>query len=115
MALLKNPCDKEFRGQIEKTVVVKQYADGRTVLTSFPDMSKVKLSEAQLAHRKAFKEAQEYAIQFLSIPENKAAYKAMCKPGQRPHNLLVAELLRKENPAAAVPESGIVIVSAKVR
>ena len=114
MAILKN-CDKEIRGQIEKTVVVKQYKDGRTILTKFPDMSKVKLSEAQLAHRKAFKEAQEYAIQYLSIPENKAAYKAMCKPGQRPHNLLVAELLRKEKPAAEIPESGIVIVSAKVR
>jgi len=95
--------------------VVKQYADGRTVLTAYPDMSKVKLSEAQKNHRAAFRAAQEYAVQFLKIPENKAAYKAMCKPGQRPHNLLVAELLRKAKPVAEVPESGIVIVSAKDR
>ena len=114
MAILKT-CDKEFRGQIEKTVVVKQYADGRTVLTSFPDMSKVELSPAQIDHRVAFREAQEYAVQFLSIPENKAAYKAMCKPGQRPHNLLVAELLRKEKPPVDSEPSGTVIAFGKVK
>jgi len=115
MALLKDDCDKEFRGHIEKTVVVKQYADGRTVLTSYPDMSKVKLSEAQKAHRVAFKEAQEYAVQFLSIPENKAAYKAMCKPGQRPHNLLVAQLLRKEKSVLNPDPSAVVIAFGKDR
>ena len=109
-----NTTDKDFRGQIAKTVVVKQYSEGRTFITAYPDMSKVKPSEAQTAHRAAFKAAQEQAIQFLSIPENKAAYKAMCKPGQRPHNLLVAELLRKEKPVD--PHlSGTVFVSRKVK
>jgi hypothetical protein len=114
MAIL-NTRDKEFRGQIEKTVVVKQYADGRTVLTAFPNMSKVVLSAKQKAFRVRFKEAQQYAVQYLSIPENKAAYKAMCKPGQRPHNLLIGELLKKEKPAEDPNPGRQVIAYGKVR
>lgn len=45
-----------------------------------------------------FKEAQAYATQYLSDPENKAAYKALCKPGQKPINVLMSELLKKEPP-----------------
>ena len=115
MAILKHPCDKEFRGHIEKKVVVRQYADGRTILSAYPDMSRVKLSPAQKAHRLNFKQAQEYAVQFLSIPENKAAYQALCKPGQRPRNLLLAELLRKEQLPVENAPSGPVIAFGKVR
>ena len=95
MAILKNCADKDFRGHIEKKVVVRQYAGGKTVLSAFPDISKVKPSESQKEQRMNFKEAQAYATQFLSVPENKAAYKSLCKPGQKPINVLMSELLKK--------------------
>ena len=113
MAIITDPCDKEFRGHIDKTVVVRQYSNGRTILSSYPDMTKVELSDKQKAHRVRFKEIQEQAILFLSIPENKAAYKAMCQPGQRPHNLVIAELLRKEKPDPETERKGPVVVGRK--
>ena len=115
MAIMNEPCDKEFRGQIDKTVVVRQYADGRTILSSYPNMKNIELSEAQNAHRLRFKEAQEEAVRFLSIPENKAAYKAMCGPGQRPHNLVLAELLRKDKAEAEIPKKGPVVAGIKIK
>ena len=97
MAILKDTSDKEFRGHIEKTIVVKQYSDGRTIAAAFPDMSKVIPTERQKQNRLTFKEVQAYAVRYLADnPEQKAVFKEMCKPGQRPHNLLVAQLLRKE-------------------
>lgn len=109
MALLKDTCDKESRGQIEKTVVVKQYADGRTVVTAFPDMSNIKPSEQQKICRMSFKEAQAYAVEFLKDPFNKAAYKALCAPGQKPHNVLISQLLKKERPDMKPIPTGPVI------
>ena len=115
MAILKDNCDKEFRGHIEKTVVVKQYADGRTILTAFPDMSNIIPSESQKAQRMSFKEAQAYAVAYLADPVNKAAYKALCGPGQKPHNVLMSQLLKKEKPMPEIPPSGPVVVSGKPR
>ena len=113
MAIMNEPCDKEFRGQIDKTVVVRQYADGRTILSSYPNMKNIELSPDQAAHRVRFKEAQEEAIRFLSVPENYAAYKAICEPGQRPHNLVLGEILRKKKAEAETAPQGPVVVGGK--
>ena len=115
MAILKGDCDKEFSGHIEKTVVVRQYVGGRTVLSAFPDMSSIVPSESQKEHRMKFKEALAYAIAFLADPVNKAAYKALCGPGQKPHNVLMSELLKKEKPLPGSSPAGPVIVFGKTR
>ena len=54
MAILKDPCDKDFRGTIDKL-------GERTVISSYPDMSAIKPSGAQQEHRKKFNKAQKYA------------------------------------------------------
>lgn len=107
MAILKNPCDKDFRGTIDKLVVVRQYSGERTVLSSYPDMSGIKPTMAQQEQRMSFKKAQKYAKEFLSIPANKAFYKERCKPGQRPHNVLISELLKGTTPFTPAGEKEV--------
>ncbi|MBU0696763.1 MAG: hypothetical protein KKE39_09610 [Bacteroidetes bacterium] len=54
MANSNNPLLKGFRGHINKTIVVKQYPGNRTIITAYPDMSKVKPTAAQLAAKSHF-------------------------------------------------------------
>ena len=112
MAILHNPKYDKYKGRINKNLVIRQYSDGRTVLSIYPDMSKVKPSAGQKEQRMSFKEAQAYAKQYLSDPANKAAYKDKCKPGQRPHNVLISELLKKE-PLLVQEEKKIYVVTQK--
>jgi hypothetical protein len=111
MAILKNPLDYDFRGHIDKKIVVRQYFGRRTVLSAYPDMTNIKPSDNQKKQRLSFKEAQAFAKQYLSDPERKAFYKEKCKPGQRPHNVLISELLKKDQPAADTLPKRIIIVS----
>ena len=50
----------QLSGHIGKKVVVKQYTN-KTIVTAYPDMSKVKPSKKQKAKRSIFKEAVAYA------------------------------------------------------
>lgn len=68
MANTNNPLLKGFRGQIAKTIVVKQYSGDRTIITAYPDMSKVKPSVAQLAAKARFADAVAYAREIRSQP-----------------------------------------------
>ena len=72
MAILKNPLDYDFRGHIDKKIVVRQYSGRRTVLSAYPDMTNIKPSDNQKKQRLSFKEAQAYASQYLSDPERKS-------------------------------------------
>jgi hypothetical protein len=111
MAILRNPLDYDFRGHIDKKIVVRQYSGRRTVLSAFPDMTNIKPSDNQKKQRLSFKEAQAFACQYLSDPERKAFYKEKCKPGQRPHNVLISELLKKDQPVVEPSTRRIFIVS----
>ena len=96
---MKDPSDKEYRGRINDKYVIRQYTGfGRTVLSMYPDMSKIKPSEGQKLQRLGFKEAQKIALQILLDPEVKAFYKDLCKGRQKPHNVLISELLKKDPP-----------------
>ena len=57
-------------GSIKKEHVYRTY-NNKTYLSSFPDMSKVKLSPAQRASNQRFAEAVAYAKKYLSDPEQK--------------------------------------------
>ena len=111
MAIIPNFSDPDFRGQIDKRVVIRQYSGGRTVLSVFPDMSKVIPSTNEKKGRLKFKEIQAAALLKLADPEIKAFYKSLCKPGQRPHNILIAEMLKEDRPPANDIFSGVHIVS----
>ena len=99
MGIMKNPSDKEYRGRINDKFVIRQYTGfERTVLSMYPDMSKIKPSAEQKLKRLNFKEAQTIALQMLVNPEVKAFYRELCKGRQRPHNVLISELLKKDRP-----------------
>ncbi len=57
MAISKNPNLKGIRGTIEKTIVVREDQWGRTILSSYPDMSNIVASEDQKKQRLTFAEA----------------------------------------------------------
>jgi len=105
MGISKNPALQNFRGTIGNIVVrqckIPNSNQTRTVLSAFPDMSNIIPSEGQKAQRLSFKEAQILAFQMLADPEVKAFYKERCEGRQRPHNVLISELLKKGKPAPA--------------
>ncbi|MBD3750508.1 MAG: hypothetical protein IE931_13535 [Sphingobacteriales bacterium] len=90
MATSNNPFLKGFRGHIEKTVVVKQYPGDRTIITAYPDMSRVKPSKDQKVQRSLFKEAVAYAKGILadSIENQKAQSRLYQRTGSLYHALL---------------------------
>ena len=67
-------------GGIGKQLVIKQYKD-KTVVTAYPDMSKVVPSARQVAQRQAMKEATAYALRILRDPEQKVLYAQKLEPG----------------------------------
>lgn len=92
MAVSKNPLLKGFSGHIDKTVVVKQYPGGRTIVTAYPDMSKVKPSKAQLAAKSDFAKAVAYAKKILYDPIKKSTADAKLanRKGTLYHALIAA-------------------------
>ena len=95
MAISNNPLLKGMHGHIDKTVVVKQYPSGKTVLTAYPDMSKVKLSKAKLAAKADFGKAVLYAKSIINNAEKKkeAAQRLTERKGLLYH-ALIAEYMR---------------------
>ena len=95
MATSNNPLLKDFSGQIAKTIVVKQYPGDRTIITAYPDMSKVKPSIAQLAAKARFADAVAYAKEIKSHPIllNKAHAYLFNRKGSIYH-ALIAEYMK---------------------
>ncbi len=98
-----NIITKGLSGRVGKNVVFKNYGS-KTVVSAYPDMSKVKLSAKQKKENNRFKEAMAYARNQLSDPESKAAYRAKAAGLQKPHNVAIADFYHP-------PEIGHVDVS----
>jgi hypothetical protein len=114
MAISKNPNLEGFRGTIDKTIVVRIDPWRRSILSSYPDMSNIVPTIAQKQQRLNFKEAQTIALKMLSDPDIKAFYQEKCEGRQRPHNILISELLKKEKPENQDEgNKGIVITPAR--
>ena len=63
----------DIHGQLGKQLVVKQYDYG-TVVTKYPDMSRVKRTSRQKQNNGRFKEAVLYAQSIIRNPDKRAAY-----------------------------------------
>jgi hypothetical protein len=96
MAVSENPLLKNIRGAIHKQIVVKQFSH-RTVVTKFPDMSRVVLSPLQKKGNKAFADAVKYARDILNDPEKYNTYKKALQPGQRVYNQAIKAYLENVN------------------
>jgi hypothetical protein len=96
MARVKNNIVIEgLSGNIGGQLIIKNYAYG-TVISKFPDMSRVKRSEKQKARQTKFQQAVAFAKSELADPQKRVQVKARLKPGKTAFNTLISEYMRKE-------------------
>jgi hypothetical protein len=84
----------DVRGGIGKQFVVKQYAHG-TVLSAYPDMSRVKHSKLQKMKQGIFAQAVAYAQSIIRNPAKKKAFAKTLKKNERVYNAAIKEYLNK--------------------
>src|SRR5215208_5532508 len=68
-----NPMIKEIRGELDG-VVYRVSPNGKTYISKSPDMSKVKWSKVQKAHRQRMAKANDYAHAAMANPAVRAIY-----------------------------------------
>ena len=94
-------------------VVFKKSPNGKTIVTKRPDMSNVKWSQAQEAHRKRIAESNNYAKAAMADPDVRAFYeKRAAKEHRVPYRLAVSDyfkgkdLLSREKKAPPTKKQG---------
>ena len=86
-----------IQGELEG-YVFRRTPSGRTFISKKPDMSGVKSSPAQKAHRENFKQAVAYAHLAKNDPEMWAFYEQAAKNAQsQPFRLAVSAYFRVQN------------------
>jgi hypothetical protein len=95
MAKIKlSPMLQEVRGRLGDYVFRRTHT-GEVILSKVPDMSKVKWSKAQKAHRQRFKKAVAYARAAMAEPKVRAVYEKMAaKKGKRPFDMAVSDYFK---------------------
>jgi hypothetical protein len=85
---------KELRGAMGD-VVFRMSPNGEIIVSRRPDMSRVKWSKAQKAHRERFKLASEYAKAAMAKPEVRAVYeKRSAEEHKRPYALALSDYFK---------------------
>ena len=75
-----------------------RYMYGKQTIMKTPDMSRVKWSKAQKAHRQRFREAIAYARQAMAAPKVRSHYeKAGKKAGRQPFRVAVSDFFAGKN------------------
>jgi hypothetical protein len=88
---------KQLRGAMGD-VVFRVLPTGETIISKRPDMSNVKWSKAQKAHRRRFKQAVEQAKAALAEPAMRLKYERMAKQqGKRPWDVALSAYLQGED------------------
>jgi hypothetical protein len=79
-------------------IVFRRAHTGEMTITKLPDMSKVKWSKAQKAHRQPFKQAVASAQAAMAEPKVRVVYeKAAAKKSKRPFNLAVFDYFKRND------------------
>ena len=82
-------------GHLNKQIVYKSYPQG-VFATSYPDMSKVKPSELQLAEKSRFSKAVAYAKAMIADPVKKAELQAGLPPGKKAYHQAIRDFLGRD-------------------
>jgi hypothetical protein len=91
MKVIFNKGIQAMRGRLGNLIFRRTYG-GKVVVSAAPDMSRVKWSEAQKAHRLRMKQAVTYAHTALADPQVRARYEQeAAAQGRRPFNLAVSD------------------------
>ncbi len=89
-----SPMVKELFGKLGDYVFRRAHT-GEMTLIKLADMSKVKWSEAQKAHRQRFKQAIAYAKAAMAEPRVRAIYeKLAAKQSKRPFDMAVSDFFK---------------------
>ena len=87
----------DVRGKVGEFVFRRTHT-GEIILSKSPDMSNVKWSEAQAAHRQRFKEAIAYAKAAMADPQVRATYeKLAAEQNKRPFDTAVSDYFKGNN------------------
>ncbi|MBN2613764.1 MAG: hypothetical protein JXB00_19560 [Bacteroidales bacterium] len=81
---------KGLSGRVGKSLVFKTYGD-ITIVSKYPDMSKVVPTEKQKNENGKFRDAMAWVKVQMSDQEIKQLYKAKTNGLQRPHNIALAD------------------------
>jgi hypothetical protein len=92
--LRKHSLLEALSGALGKEIVIKQYAD-KTVVSKYPDMSKVKASQRQRAQRELMAQANAYASSINRSPVLRAKYKKKLKAGESVYHFAIKEFFKK--------------------
>ncbi|WP_207423097.1 hypothetical protein [Desertivirga brevis] len=92
MAILKTPLPECVRGHVDKQIVIK-HRFGKTIITAYPDMSRVCFNENQKAKQRLFADAVIYARSIVNDPVKKARYKAILPARKRVFNAAIADFM----------------------
>ena len=94
MAILDSAVLQGARGQIGKQLVFKRYGD-RTIVTRYPDMSRVKRSRLQKASTALFKEAVAYAQSILRDEKKRKAFAKKLPRRKSIYHAAISEFMKK--------------------
>jgi len=95
--IILNPIIQQAQGKIGN-IVFRRSHTGEMSITKVPDMSKVKWSKAQKAHRQRFKEAVAYAKSAMANSKVRTVYeKAAAKQNKRPFDMAVSDFFKGNN------------------
>ena len=89
-----HPMAKDIRGRLGDYVFRRTHT-GELILSKVPNMSNVRWSKAQKAHRQRFKQAVAYARAAMAEPKVRAIYeKAAAKKSKRPFDMAVSDYFK---------------------
>ena len=92
-----NPMIQSAQGKMGNAVFRRSHT-GEMTLIKLADMSNVKWSDAQQAHRQRFKQAVAYAKAAMAEPKARAMYeKSAAKQHKRPFDLAVSDYFKGRN------------------
>ncbi|WKZ37614.1 MAG: hypothetical protein QY332_06665 [Anaerolineales bacterium] len=92
-----HPMVRRIQGKLGGAVFRRSHT-GEMTLVKLPDMSNVKWSRAQKAHRQRFKKAVAYARAAMADETVRAKYqKIAAKKGKRPFDMAVSDYFKGRN------------------
>jgi len=92
-----SPTFQEIRGRLGDYVFRRTHT-GDVILSKVPDMSNVKWSKAQKAHRQRFKKAVTYAKAAMAEPKVRVVYeKIVAKKNKRPFDMAVSDYFKRND------------------
>ena len=89
-----NDITQGLSGRFGKQLVFKSYSYG-TVVTKYPDMSKVKLSPKQKASNRLFRQAVAFAKSVIADPVKRKKYERSLAPGKTVYAAAVSDFMKR--------------------